>query len=99
VYGTDNRVKEGQGVQYKPERSFSWFSIHQSQCKKNGKRAPQEEVAMTDTPAANLMGAVGTAASIGVGLVATGMVVKQVDNLSRTTRPRKASTRKRKKRK
>jgi len=49
---------------------------------------------MTSTPAADLMGAVGTAASIGVGMVTAGMVVKQVQGMTRTTRPRNARKKK-----
>jgi hypothetical protein len=54
---------------------------------------------MTSTPAADLMGAVGTAASIGVGMVTAGMVVKQVQGMTRTTRPRKSSGKRKKCRK
>jgi hypothetical protein len=54
---------------------------------------------MTTSPAADLMGAVGTAASIGVGMVTAGMVIKQVRNLDRTTRPRKSSGKRKKCRK
>ena len=44
---------------------------------------------MTTDPAESIIGAVGTTASISVGLIGAGMVIKQVKSLERTTTPRR----------